>query len=133
MPEVPALPGAPAAPPAPPGAGAGSAPGQPPFGSSPVSQPTANRGQEAAGLSRLAVVVRLLEDILPMVGVGSTPGKDVLKALTSLSKHVPPDSVSPGVQASTMQRLLQQQQQASPQIAAMRAMTPAPAAPPAAA
>lgn len=124
MPEVPAPPGAPVAPPAPPGAGAGSAPGQPPFGSSPVSQPVPNRGHEAAGLSRLSVIIRLMEETIPLLGVGSEPGKDLVKALSNLAKHVPPGAVSSGIQQSTMERLMQQQKQMAPQIAAMRAMQP---------
>jgi len=121
-------PGGAGAPPTSPGVG-GGAPGQPPFGSSPVSQPVPNRGQEAAGLSRLAVVVRLMEETVPLLGVGSEPGQAVLKALNSLAKHVPPGSVPPGVQTSTMQRLLSQQQQNAPQVAAMRAMQAGPQAP----
>ena len=102
--------------------GAGTAPGQPPHGSSPVSQPTANRGMEAAGLSMLSVIVRLLEKAVPMLGVGSEPGKDVLKALNSLARHVPAGSVSPGIQQSTMEQLMAQQKQMAPQISALRAM-----------
>ena len=109
--------GQPSAPPA----GAGTQPGQPPFGSSPVTQPTPNRGHEAAAMSRLSVIVKLMEETIPLLGVGSDPGKDLVKALNTLAKHVPAGSVSPGIQQSTMERLLQQQKQAGPQIAAMRA------------
>ncbi len=109
--------------------GAGSQPGQPPFGSSPVSQPAADRGREAAGMSRLGVIVRLMEETVPLLGVGSEPGQAMLKALNSLAKHVPPGSVTPGVQQSTMQRLMQQQQQMGPQVAAMRAMGQQPGQP----
>jgi hypothetical protein len=77
---------------------------------------------EAAGLSRLAVVVRLLEQIVPLLGVASEPGKDVIKSLNTLAKHVPQGSVPPGVQQSTLQSLMQQNQQMQPQIAAIRAM-----------
>lgn len=116
MPDVTPQAGAPAVP----STGTASQPGQPPFGSSPVSQPTPNKGQEAAGLSRLAVIVRLMSETLPLLGAGSEPGQALLKALNSLAKHVPPGSVSPGVQQSTMERLAQQQKQMGPQIAAMR-------------
>ena len=109
---------------APPGMGAGATTGQPPFGSSPVSQPTPNRGMEAAGLARLSVVVRLLEEVVPLLGVSTPPGKDVIKALNTLAKHIPAGSVPPGVQQSTLQALMQKNQQMSPQIAAVRAMQP---------
>jgi len=84
--------------------------------------PTANRGQEVAGLNRLAIAVRALSEAVSLLGVGSEPGQAVLKALQSLSKHVPPGSVSPGTEMSTMQRLMQQQQQTGQQVSAMRAM-----------
>jgi hypothetical protein len=77
---------------------------------------------ESAGLSMLSVIVRLLEKVLPMLGVSSEPGKDVLKALNSLARHVPAGSVSPGVQQSTMEQLAAQQKQMAPQISALRAM-----------
>lgn len=123
MPDAPVQPGAPAAPPV--GTGT-SAPGQPPFGSSPVTQPVPNRGQEAAGVSRLGVIVRLMEETIPLVGVGSEPGQALLNALKSLAKHVPPGAVTSGVQQSTLQHLAQQKQQMGPQIAAMRAAQPMP-------
>jgi len=104
--------------------GGGSAPGQPPFGSSPVSQPVPNRGMEAAGMSRLSVIVRLMEETVPLLGVGSEPGAALLKALNSLAKHAPPGSVPSGVQSSTMQAMMQKAQQQGPQIAAMRAAQP---------
>ena len=117
-------------------------PGQPPFGSSPVTAPTPNRGQEAAALSRMAVIVSLIEQTLPMVGSGTEPGRDLIKALGILAKHVPQGGVPQGIQNSTLQKLLSQGQQQAPQLAALRAMqggaggaaSPSPpAAPPAAA
>lgn len=128
MPDMTASPPNPAASPSPQGVGAGTAPGQPPFGSSPVTQPTPNRGHEAAGLSRLSIIVRLLEEAIPLLGAGSDPGKDAVKALGNLAKHIPPGSVTPGIEKSTMERLMQQQQQNAPQIAAMRAMQAGPQA-----
>jgi hypothetical protein len=79
---------------------------------------------EAAGLARLSVVVRLLEEVVPLLGVSTPPGKDVIRALNTLSKHIPAGSVPPGVQQSTLQALMQRNQQMSPQIAAVRAMQP---------
>lgn len=129
MPDISEQSGNPAAPPmgatpAPAPVGAGTAPGQPPFGSSPVSQPTPNKGHEAAGLSRLAVIVQLMTETVPLLGASSEPGQALLKALNALAKHAAPGSVSPGVQQSTMERLLAQQKQMGPQIAAMRAGPP---------
>ena len=74
-------------------------------------------------MSRLSVIIKLMEETIPLLGVGSDAGKALVKALNDLAKQVPAGSVSPGIQQSTMERLLQQQKQAGPQIAAMRAAT----------
>lgn len=130
MPDVPAQPGMPAAPPPAQAGAPGPASGQPSFGSSPVSQPVANKGHQAAGLSRLSVAVKVLEEALPLLGAATEPGQAVITALKSLSKHVPAGAVSPGVQQSTMEKLMLAQKQAGPQVAAMRGPQPQ-AAPPA--
>lgn len=96
-------------------------PGQPPVGSSPATGPVPNKGLEAAALAKLGLVVRLLESLVQPLGAGTEAGKDVLKALTSLSKHVPPGAVSPGVEQTSLMKLQQDQRQQQPQIAAMRA------------
>ena len=96
-------------------------PGQPPVGSSPATGPVPNKGLEAAALAKLGQVVRILESLVPQLGAGTEAGKDVLKALTSLSKHVPPGAVSPGIEQTALKKMMMEQQQQGPQIAAMRA------------
>lgn len=83
----------------------GDTPAAPPFGSSAATQPTANRGYEMAGLQRLGVIVRGLEQLIPLLGSASESGRDVLKALNMLSKHVPPGSVSPAAEANQIQQM----------------------------
>lgn len=73
------------------------------MGASPATGPTPNRGFEAAGLQRLGVVIKQLEQLIPMLGSGSDPGKDVLKALNMLSKHVPSGSVTPANERNVLQ------------------------------
>lgn len=102
--------------------GAGTMPGQPPFGSSPATSPTPDRGSQVKALSQLRVAVRILEMLVPTLGAGSEPGQAVLKAITTLSKFVPPGSTAGGVEKNTMQDLLMQQAQQSPMMAAMKAM-----------
>ena len=94
--------------------------GQPPVGSSPATGPVPNKGQEAAGLAKLGLVLKMLESMVPQLGAATEAGKDVLKALTSLSKHVPPGAVSPGVEQTALQKLMANQRQQGPQVAAMR-------------
>lgn len=102
--------------------GAGGQPGQPPFGSSPVTQPTPNRGLQAAALSQVALAVRMLEKALPMLGVETEPGKDVMRALPILAKHVPPGAGSPGAENSGLQQMMMQQKQEQPMLQVLRAM-----------
>lgn len=103
------------------GPGGAVSPGQPPIGSSPATQPVANRGLQAAGLAQLQVATNILERVLPMVGAGSEAGKDILGALNKLSKHISPGSISSGVEQSALQNMLMKARQEGPQIAAMKA------------
>lgn len=95
--------------------------GQPPIGSSPATGPTGNAGHEAAGIQRLGVALKMLESTVPLLGAVSEPGKDVLKALSLLSKHIQPGAVSPAGEKNQMEAMMMRQQQQAPQIAAMRA------------
>ena len=101
----------------------GAPQGNPPsVGSSPATIPQPNRGNEAAGLARLGIIVRLMEETVPLIGASSEPGKELLRALSSLAKHVPPGAVSPSIEQNAMQKMAMQQRQMGPQIAAMRQM-----------
>lgn len=103
-------------------AGAGTLPGQPPFGSSPVQMPTPDRGLQSAALAQVSWAVRILEKALPLLGAGSNPGKDVLKALQSLTKHVPPGSTMPGAENSVLQQMMMQGKQEQPMNQVLQAM-----------
>lgn len=95
--------------------------GTPPVGSSPATSPVPNKGLEVAGLARLSLVVKQLEQLVPLLGAGTEPGKEVLKALTALSKHVQPGTVPPGAEQNGLQNLMMKLRQNAPQLAAMRA------------
>lgn len=99
-------------------------PGTPPMGASQATQPTQNQGFQAAGIQRLGLIVKLMEQTVPLLGAASEPGKDLLQALTRLSKHVPPGAVSPASQQNTMQNLMMRQAQMGPAMAAMRGAGP---------
>jgi hypothetical protein len=60
--------------------------------------------------------------VIPALGASTEIGKDVLKSLSTLSKHVPPGSASQGTEASAMQKLMLQQKQQAPMLQAMQAM-----------
>lgn len=82
----------------------GAAPGQsPPFGQSPAVGATPNRGFEAQGVQRLGAVIKMLEQLIPMVGAVSEIGKDVMQAITKLSKHIPAGAVTPQAERNTLE------------------------------
>lgn len=103
MPNGSPIPVQPAAPGATPSL-AGAAPNSPPFGSSPSVTPNRNQGLEAAAVQRLGVVIRMLTEILPMVGAPSEEGQSILTAIKSLSRHVRPGAVTPAAEANQLQR-----------------------------
>lgn len=90
------------------------------MGASPATGPTPNKGFEAAGLQRLGVVIKQLEQLVPMLGAGSEPGKAVLDALRSLSKHVPTGSVTPASERSNIDRMAMQNSQQNAMMQRMR-------------
>jgi len=90
------------------------------MGSSPATGPTPNKGFEAAGLQRLGLVVKQLEQLVPMFGSGSEPGKAVLEALNKLAKHVPSGAVTPGAERTNIDRMSMQNAQNNQAMQQMR-------------
>ena len=111
-----------------PGGGAGGKPPASPQGASPATSPVPNKGLEAAGLAELSQVVRLLEQLVPKLGLASEAGRAAAESALKLAKHVPPGSVAPGPQGAALQQMAQKQRQMQPQIAQMRAGGGAPGA-----
>lgn len=83
--------------------------------------PTPNRGLQANAIAQLTHCIRIMEKALPMVGVETEMGKDVMKALTTLSKHIAPGSGSPGVEQNALMQMMMQQKQEQPMQQLMRA------------
>jgi len=107
----------------PPGAvGAGTQPGQPPFGSSPVQMPTPNRGLQAAALTQVSWAVRILEKALPVLGATSPVGKDIMGAIKSLAKHTPQEQMSTGVENNTLQQMMMGAKAEQPQTQLLKAL-----------
>lgn len=67
-------------------------------------------------MQRLGLVVQQLQEIVPQVGAGSDVGQAVLKALTSLSKFVPPGSVTPAGQKQQIEQMQMRQAQTNQQM-----------------
>lgn len=122
IPAPPQMPGTPTPPMGAPSVGAGTAPGQPPFGSSPAQMPTPDRGLQAAALAQVNVAVQILTRALPLIGASSQAGKEIMRSIQSLSKITPPGTSSPGIEQNALVGLMQAQKADAPQVAALRAM-----------
>jgi hypothetical protein len=90
------------------------------MGSSPATGPTPNKGFEAAGLQRLGLIIKQLEQLVPQFGSASEPGKDVLKALNMLAKHVPSGASTPGAERTNIDRMSMQNTQNNHAMQQMR-------------
>lgn len=93
---------------------------QAPFGQSPATGPTPNKGFEAAALKRVGLVTKQLTELLQLADASTDLGKDVLKALNMLVKHVPSGSVSPADEKGEMQRRQMANTQNNQQMQALR-------------
>lgn len=100
----------------------GGQPPQPPFGQTPATAATPNKGYEAAGMQKLGVVVKQLESLLPEVGASSEAGQAVLKALNSLVKFVPAGSVTPAAQKNSIEAQQRGMAQNNQQMQALQAL-----------
>lgn len=100
----------------------GGQPQQPPFGQTPATGSTPNKGYEAAGLQKLGVVVKTLEGMLPELGSGSDAGKAVLECLNKLVKFVPAGSVTPAAQKNSIEAQMRAAAQNNQQMQAVQQM-----------
>ena len=96
--------------------------GAPPNGSSPAVGPTQNKGYEAAGLQRLGSVIKMMTDLLPLVGATSDIGKELMSSMTKLSKFVPSGSVSPAADRNNIEQAAMRNTQNNAQMQAVQQM-----------
>jgi hypothetical protein len=64
-------------------------------------------GAQADSLNKVFGAVQMLEAALPGLGAGSKPYDDALKAIKSLTKHLPQGSPTAGVQKTMFSDMLQ--------------------------
>ena len=112
-----------------PTAAAGSPAPDAPMGVSSATGPTPNRGYEAAAKQRLGVVLRQLEQMVPLAGATTDLGKSILKALNDLAKHIQPGEVTPAAERNTLESAMMQNQQNTAMQQQMRAAQPPGGAP----
>lgn len=95
----------------------------------PASPPSGNPGMAADALSKVREAVHLLELALPNLPTGSAPHKDVLDAISKLSKSVPPTEAIPGVQTTQLVGLQQDAARQAPLMALARSLGQGPNVP----
>lgn len=74
----------------------------------PVSAP--GMGNMAQGLMRIKTAVDMLQSALPSLPVGGQQHRDVLRAVTTLARHLPQGAPTAGVQSTFLQDLLRMTQ-----------------------
>ena len=109
-------PGAPSSPP--------TAPGQPaakqaPFGSSPATGPTPNRGYEAAAAQKLGLVLKQLGEMIPLAGATSEMGMAIMDMIKKGSKFVPQGSVTPAAEKNQIDNMAMKNTQNNAQMQAI--------------
>jgi hypothetical protein len=96
---------------APPGAPPPQPGNQPPFGTTPVTGPSPNKGYEAQALQQLGLIVKRMAEILPLVGATSEIGQAVMKSMQSLAKHVPAGASNNVAERNTLEKMALQNRQ----------------------
>lgn len=114
-----------------------AAPQQPqaPFGQSPATGPTPNKGFEAAAAQRLGMVIKQLEEIITTAGATSEIGQAALKMLNIGVKMVPAGAVTPASAKNNIDQMAMKNAQQAQQMQQLRAQgqpgaQPGAAAPP---
>lgn len=113
-------------PPDTPAAPAGPQPGMPqqsspPFGASPATGPTPNKGYEAAAAQRLGLVIKQLTDLVALSGATSEVGQAALKMLNIGVKLVPAGSVTPAAEKNNIEQMAMRNAQGNQQMQALKA------------
>lgn len=84
--------------------------------------PSGNPGELATTLQQVDQAVKILQDALQKLPIGSAPHKAVLESVTKLSKVVPAGDQQPGIQKTALQALQGSMDQNGPMSAMIGAM-----------
>lgn len=106
----------------------------------PISSPQGNQGNVQAAMAKISSGMKMIQEALPLIPMGSEIHTEVLKAVTSLSKVMNKEGESPTtpkLDISSIMQMIKQHTQNAPQNAAARMMpaqganqSPATGAPP---
>ena len=72
-------------------------------------------------MQKLGMTIKMLEQIIPLVGSTSEAGKAILDAIKKFSKYVPSGAVSPAGQRNQLEQMAMQQGQQNQQMQALKA------------
>lgn len=130
LPPSPAPGGAAAAPPVP--LGGGGAPGMSPAPAiGPATQAQPSPGNLSRAMGDLRSAVRMLEQALPQLPMGSPVHEAVMNAAKTLVKHLTPGDGSSGLEVQSLLQAARERAQGAPMAALMRMQQPNANAPPA--
>lgn len=97
----------------------------------PVAVPQGNQGNTAQALSLVRNGLEMFQKALPMIPMGAPLHSDLLKAVSSVSKHMEQSQANKGVDVQSLLQMARQNSQQSP-VEALNRLHPAqPAAAPA--
>lgn len=103
-------------------------PGQPPFGSSPLTMPVPNRGNEVEAIALIRGAVTALKEALRSLEPGSDLFRTVNRVMEQLDRDVPAAQVTPGIERSAMLRFMMAQRRENPVNGVLAALHPTPPA-----
>ena len=78
-----------------------------------MSVPTGSPGAASNGLSKIGEAIKILQDALGSLPIGSDPHKAVISAISGLGRHVSPSENIPGNSNVTLQNMLRNSQKNS--------------------
>ena len=93
-----------------------------------AAQPQGNSGNAAQAMSLVRNALEMIQKALPMLPMGSPLHGDLLKAVSSMSKHIDQSQMNKGVDLQSLLQMVKQSSQQSP-MAALNRMQPPTAAP----
>jgi len=73
------------------------------MGAGPLAVPSGNPGANANSLAQVREAIKILQEALPGLPMGSDPWKAVNSAMSSLGRHVSSGDEVPGIQKTTQQ------------------------------
>lgn len=71
-------------------------------------------------MQKLGIVVKMMAELIPLLGVNSEAGQEVMKVLPKLAKLVPPGSVSPASEKNNLESMMMRNAQQGSQMQQMR-------------